>query len=165
MERALNWLEAPIRLLLWASIAAGIAMMLHVTIDVAGRTLFNHPLAGTTEIVSAYYMVAIAYLPWAWIARNNQHIVAEMFTHIGPRAFHVWLGVVVKIATLVYTAVFSWETYLRAVQQTRLGEVWGAGSQFIPVWPSRWLLPIAGGLMTLYLVLRVIRDIGHEFKS
>ena len=165
MERALAWLEAPIRLLLWASIAAGLAMMLHVTIDVAGRTLFNHPLAGTTEIVSAYYMVAIAYLPWAFIARNDQHIVAEMFTHIGPRAFHIWLGIVVKIATLIYTTAFTWETYLRAVQQTNLGEVWGAGSRFIPVWPSRWLLPLAAGTMTLYLVLRVIRDTAREFRA
>jgi TRAP-type C4-dicarboxylate transport system permease small subunit len=165
MERALAWLDVPIRVLLWASIVAGLAMMIHVTIDVAGRTLFNSPLPGTTEIVSAYYMVAVAYLPWAWIARNNQHIVAEMFTNIGPRAFHIWLGVVVKIATLVYTAVFAWETYLRAVQQTNLGEVWQAAAQYIPVWPSRWLLPIAGGMMTLYLVLRIIRDVAREFKS
>jgi len=164
MERMLNWLEAPIRLMLWASLLAGFLMMMHVTIDAAGRTLFNHPFAGTTEIVSAYYMVAVAYLPWAWVARNDQHIVAEMFTHLGPKSFHFWLGIVVKVATLIYTAVFAWQTYLRAAQQTRLGEVWGAGSQFIPVWPSRWLLPLAAGFMTLYLILRVIRDVGREIE-
>jgi len=165
MNRLLNWLEVPIRLMLWASLVAGVLMMLHVTVDAAGRTLFNHPFAGTTEIVSAYYMVAVAYLPWAWIARNDQHIVAEMFTHIGPKAFHFWLGIAVKLATMVYTGVFAWQTYLRAAQQTRLGEVWGAGSRFIPVWPSRWLLPLAAGFMTLYLVLRVIRDVAGERQS
>ncbi len=32
---------------------------------------------------------------------------------------------------------------------------------YIPVWPSRWVLPVSGGLMLLYLVLRVIRDIAR----
>jgi TRAP-type C4-dicarboxylate transport system permease small subunit len=161
MEALLRWLEAPMRLMLWASLAAGFAMMLHVTVDVAGRTLFRHPFQGTTEIVSAYYMVAVAYLPWAWIARNDGHIVAEMFTRVGPRAFHFWLGTFVKIATLFYTSIFAWQTYLRAEQQTIRGEVWGAGSSFILVWPSRWLLPLAAGFMSLYLVLRVIRDVAR----
>jgi len=63
MTRLLAWLQKPIDLLLWIALAAGLLMMLHVTIDVAGRTLFNHPFEGTTEIVSAYYMVVAAYLP------------------------------------------------------------------------------------------------------
>ena len=42
------------------------------------------------------------------------------------------------------------------MRQTRAGEVWHAGTMYLPVWPSRWVLPLAGGLMMLYLVLRVI---------
>ena len=48
---------------------------------------------------------------------------------------------------LVYVSVFAWQTGIRAVQQTRAGEVWEAAGGFIPVWPSRWLLPIAARLM------------------
>ena len=49
------------------------------------------------------------------------------------------------------------------MRQTRAGEVWLAGTMYIPVWPSRWLLPLSGALMLIYLVLRVIRDVarGH----
>ena len=65
--------------LLGRAIAAGVLMMLHVTVDVTGRYLFNRPLEGTTEIVAAYYMVVIAYAPWAWIAARDNHIVAGMF--------------------------------------------------------------------------------------
>jgi len=62
-------------------------MMLHVTIDVAGRTIFNHPFEGTTEIVSAYYMVVAAYLPWAWVTRHNGHLNVDLFTlRMRPRA-------------------------------------------------------------------------------
>jgi hypothetical protein len=32
---------------------------------------------------------------------------------------------------------------------------------YIPAWPSRWVLPVSGGLMVIYLVLRIVRDIVH----
>ena len=69
MQRLLQWLEYPIHALLWLGMLAAVFMMFHVSADVVGRTVFNHPLEGTTEMVSAYYMVAVSYLPWAWIAR------------------------------------------------------------------------------------------------
>jgi TRAP-type C4-dicarboxylate transport system permease small subunit len=164
VERLMRWLEVPIHLLLWIALIAGFLMMLHVGIDVTGRTFFNRPLQGTTEIVSGWYMVAICYLPWAWLTRNDNHIVAGVFERIGTAWFGYWLEVAVKVFVLVYVAVFTWQTWVRAVQQTRAGEVWEAAGGFIPVWPSRWLLPIAAASMGLYLVLRVIRDLGQGYR-
>ncbi len=63
--------------------------------------------------------------------------------------------------------MFSWQTWVRAVQQTwagPAGEVWEAAGGFIPVWPSRWMLPLAAGLMAVYLVLRIVRDIGRGYQ-
>jgi TRAP-type C4-dicarboxylate transport system permease small subunit len=158
MDRLLRWLEIPIHALLWIAILAGVLMMAHIDADVAGRTIFNHPLPGTTEIVSAYYMVAAAYLPWAWIARNNNHIQVELFARLMPAKVNALLEPIIQLTTIVYVAVFTWETAIRAVHQTKAGEAWEAGTSFIPVWPSRWLLPIAGGLMVLYMVIRLARD-------
>ena len=84
MQRLLRWLELPIQLSLWIALIAGFLMMMHVTADVTGRYFFNSPLEGTTEIVSAYYMVVVAYLPWAFLARHDNHIVADMFTRAIP---------------------------------------------------------------------------------
>ena len=159
MDRLLRWLEVPIHALLWLGLLAGFLMLLHVSVDVAGRTVFNHPFAGTTEIVSAYYMVAAAYLPWAWIARNDNHIHVELFAQLMPRALRTALDPIVNLLTIVYVSLFTWQTFVRAVQQTQAGEVWQAGSGYVPVWPSRWMLPIAGGLMVLYMVVRLARDI------
>lgn len=159
IDRLLKWIELPIQVLLWISLVAGFLMMLHVTVDVTGRAMFNRPLVGTTEIVAACYMVAVAFLPWSWVARKDMHIVADMFTRIGTRRFGFWLEIVVKILTALYVGVFAWQTGIRAMQQTRMGEAWEAAGGFIPVWPSRWMLPLSGGLMMLYLLLRVISDI------
>jgi TRAP-type C4-dicarboxylate transport system permease small subunit len=161
MDRLLKWLEVPIQLLLWLSLAAGLLMMLHVSVDVTGRTVFNRPLAGTTEVVAAYYMVAAAYLPWAWVARNTGHIRADLFARIGSARFQYWLDIVARLLTVVYLAVFTWQTGLRALQQTRLGEAWQASGGYLSVWPSRWMLPLAGGLMLAYLVLSLGRDLAR----
>jgi TRAP-type C4-dicarboxylate transport system permease small subunit len=161
MNRLLKWLDVPIDAAFWLGLLAGFLMMVHVTIDVVGRAVFNSPLEGTTEIVAGYYMVALAYLPWAWLARNDNHIVAGMFARIGSPRFEFWLEVAVKILTIAYLSIFIYPTFQQAVRQTRIGEVWLAGTMYIPVWWSRWILPVSGSLMLLHLVLRVISDVAR----
>jgi TRAP-type C4-dicarboxylate transport system permease small subunit len=161
MRRILRRLERLADVFLWLSIVAGIAMMLHVVADVTGRYFFNRPYAGTTEIVSGWYMVAVAFLPWAWIARHDQHIVAGMFQQLGsPRVEH-WLEIACKIVTAVFIALFVWQTMREAIAQTRAGEVLQAANMYVPIWPSRWLLPASGALMVAYLALRVIHDVAQ----
>src|SRR5262249_50458754 len=119
MNRLLAWLQKPIDALLWLALLAGFLMMTHVTIDVASRYLLNRPLEGTTEIVAAYYMVIVAYFPWAWISSRDNHIVAGMFQHVGTPRFDFWLEIAVKIFTVVCISVFVYQTYLTALRQTR----------------------------------------------
>ena len=164
MDKAIKWLEVPIKVLLWLGMLAGFLMMMHVTFDVTGRTVFGRPLAGTTEIVAAYYMVAVAYLPWAWITRNDGHIMVELFTRSVSRRFIVWTDIVVKILTISYVSLFTWQTFFRAIEQMQAGEVWEAGSAYVAVWPSRWMLPVAGFTMVLYLVLRVVSDVARATR-
>jgi TRAP-type C4-dicarboxylate transport system permease small subunit len=164
VEKLLEWVEKPIVLLLWVGLLAAFAMMVHVGVDVFWRTALNSPFAGTTEIVAGWYMVAIAFLPWTWIARNDNHIVAGMFQRLGGPRFEFWLEVAVKIWTILFLYFFVWQTWIQAERQTRINEVWQAAGGFIPIWPARWLLPISGALMLVYLVLRVIRDVMRDFK-
>ena len=69
-----------------------------------------------------------------------------------------------KIFTAFYVAVFIYQTWLQALRQTRAGEVWQAGTMYIPVWASRWMLPLSGALMLVYLVLRIIRDLARGYQ-
>lgn len=165
IDRLLKWLEIPIHLLLWGGLLAGFMMMMHVTVDVTGRTVFNRPFAGTTEIVAGWYMVAVAFLPWAYISRTDSHITVDLFTRLASPQFIARLEILIKLLTILWVTVFSYQTFIRALQQTRAGEVWEAAGGFILIWPSRWALPVSAGLMTLYLVLRVASDIGHQVKG
>lgn len=161
MQRLLKWLEKPIDVLFWLGMIATVLMMVHVTVDVFSRYLFNRPLDGTTEIVAVLYMVMIAYAPWAWIQVRNNHIVAGLFQDMGNEKTDFILDIFVKLFTILFLAVFAYQTFWAAVGQTRAGEVWLAGTMYVPAWPSRWVLPIASGLMLAYLVARVIVDFGR----
>jgi TRAP-type C4-dicarboxylate transport system permease small subunit len=159
MDRVLKWLEWPIHFFLWIALFAGFLMMLHVSADVTGRYFFGKPIEGPTEFVSAYYMVIVAYLPWAYLARNDTHISVDIFTRLMPVTIAHWLDIAVKVTVLLYLYVFISQTGSQAINQTRIHEVWQAGTTFIPVWPSRWLPPVAASLMALYLVVKIIDDI------
>jgi hypothetical protein len=49
--------------------------------------------------------------------------------------------------------VFTWQTLVEAFVKHSEGEVWETAFGYIPVWPSRFILPAAGFLMTIYIVL------------
>ena len=65
----------------------------------------------------------------------------------------------IKILTLVYVGVFTWQTWLRALQQMRNGEAIQVVTNYLPIWPSRFALPLGAGLMAIYLALRIFNDI------
>jgi TRAP-type C4-dicarboxylate transport system permease small subunit len=164
MQRILRWLEIPIHFLLWLGIVAAFLMMMHVTADVTARTVFNSPIEGTTEFVSAYYMVAVAYLPWAWIARNDGHIRVDVFTSFLPPRAIEWVDIGAMILTTAYVSFFVWRATMRATEQYYAGEVWQAGTNYLAIWPSRFVLPVAGMLMVVYLVLRVVADLSAAVR-
>ena len=60
-------------------------MMLHITADVIGKFVFNHPLPGTIPIVSQFYMVFATFLPLAMVERANSHISVEIIVQNFPK--------------------------------------------------------------------------------
>lgn len=158
MERLSSWLELPINLLMWLACFFGVLMMLHVSADVVGRVLFDHPFDGTIEIVSGYYMVAIAFLPLAYVTRHEGQIIVELFTRNMSTRKLLLLDAAVNILTVVYMSAFAWMTGTMAVEQTASREAWETAYGQVQIWPSRWYLPIGCALMAIYLLVRIAAD-------
>lgn len=158
MRRLSHWLDVVAGAVTMLAGFVGLLMMLHVTADVIGRTLFHHPLSDTLEIVSAYYMVAIAFLPLAWIARQRGHIIVELFTGWMSKRRVGALDAIVGLVTFFYIAFFTYEVTLVAIDRTHIGETWESATGFVAVWPSRWLVPAGFGLMAFYVLFNAWRD-------
>lgn len=140
----------------WISGIALILMMLHITAEVVARYIFNAPLHGTVEIVSAYYMVAVVFLPLAMIERGNGHIVVELVSQHLPRRIHEILIGVVALVSALYFGAFAWQTWGDALAKYAVGEQ-ALGTVAITVWPTRFYLPVGCGLITLVLVYKAFR--------
>ncbi|MBR9766109.1 MAG: TRAP transporter small permease [Rhodobacteraceae bacterium] len=135
-----------------------IIMMLHVSADVVARTFFHHPLIGTTEIVSAYYMVALAFLPIAWISRQRGHIIVELFTSHLPKRKLKALDAFAGVVTLAYVGLFVWKLFEIAIEKTHISEAWESAAGFIEIWPSRWIVPAGFLFMAIYVLIQTWRD-------
>lgn len=142
----------------WIAAAATVLMMLHVTADVIGRTVFSSPIVGTVEIVSAYNMAALAFLPLALITKERGHIIVELFTGWMQLRWRTLIDAVVAIVTLVYVAVFTWKAVEIAIEKTAIREAKEAGVGFVEIWQSRWLVPVGFGLMTAYILIYIVLD-------
>ena len=142
------------------AVAGGIAlvlMMLHIVADVATKFLFNDPIDGTTEIVAAYYMVAVVFLPLAYVTFAEGHLIVELFTvRMGGRPLAALVGCA-GLATLAYLLFFVYHTGVEAVRRTGEGEAWETSVDLVAVWPSRWFLTIGLAAMALYVALALVR--------
>jgi TRAP-type C4-dicarboxylate transport system permease small subunit len=162
IERGLDWFA---NVLMWIGGIALTLMMLQISADVLGKYLFNRPLIATLEIVTWYYMVAAVFLPVVYIQIHKKHLMVELFT-MGwpPRRMAVLEGIVAVVGT-VYVGTLAVLTGIHAADQTAAGEIQDATFFDLPVWPSRWLLPIATGAMALVFLTQACRDLRFGFTG
>jgi TRAP-type C4-dicarboxylate transport system permease small subunit len=143
--------------------AAILVLMGHVVVDVSGRYFFDHPFAGTLEMSTYYYMVMVTALPFAYVTRTQGQITVEMFTNWMPRRWIYLFDIFGGIITLIYVGVLTWKTGQEAGTMTGIGEVHDAGAAQIITWPSRWIPPIAFGVMACAVALKLVQLVRSLF--
>ena len=116
-------------------------MMLHVTADVALRTLAGQPLTGTIETVSYYYMVLAVFLPLAWVERRGEHIRVDLFVQLLPAGAQLALYLFACLLGALFFGAMAWQSTLDALRATRGLETIMSNYLFY-IWPARWALPL-----------------------
>lgn len=141
-----------------ASVAV-VAMMVQITADVTLKYIFHTPIVGTTESIAYYYMPAAIFFPLAFVERHRRHIMVTIFTQsMSPRRI-AGVDTFAGLLGVLYSATLTWSTAASAILQTRQGESLDATFFEMPIWPSRWFLPVGAGLLTLYVLLHVVQDV------
>lgn len=135
-----------------------ILMMVHVVADVAAKYLFNNPIEGTLEIVAAYYMVAVVFLPLSIAELRREHIYVDMFVRHLPLKWRIAVYVFTSLLTAGFYGLLAYETGAEAVHAYMINEVM-MGTSFVVVWPGRWFLPIGFGAIALAIVFHVVQAI------
>jgi TRAP-type C4-dicarboxylate transport system permease small subunit len=132
-------------------------MMAHITLDVAGRFLFNAPPPGTLVFVANYYMVIVAFLSMAFAERRNQHISVEILTERMALGVQHKLGFGTTLLSAGMFGLLAWRGFGEAGTKFADGSILIEQGVAIPVWPSYFLLPVGAGLMCAVLVFKLLR--------
>ena len=162
IEKTLNSLANV--LLLFGGILM-VLMMLQITLSVLGRYLISQPIPGTLEVVSSYYMVGVVFFPLAYVQRQREHIVVELFTQkLSPRSLAGLEGVIYLLSSL-YVGMLAWRGFLSAFKAYDFGETWTTAYFDLITWPTYWFVPIGFTFMTLYLLLQGMNDLVMAWRN
>ncbi len=142
-----------------------VTLMLHVVIDVLLRNTLNAPVPATYEIVTNYYMVALAFIPLAWLERTDGMVSVEIVEPLlGPRS--IWLSdkLVALISTVIYGGL-AWVTFEASLKTFASGTFVLAQNIPIPTWPAYFLPPLGFALAALVTFLRIFEPMGAKHDS
>ena len=137
-----------------------LALMVHIIADVILRNTVNRPVPATYEIVTNYYMVALAFVPLAWLERSGGMVSVEVVDGLlGPRALRLSNRLVAVLSAAIYGAL-AWVTFEASLKTYAAGTFVLAQNVPIPTWPAYFLPPLGFALAALVTGLRVFERVG-----
>lgn len=142
------------------AVGAGIAvfaMMTGTTADFIGRGAFNSPIKGTYEI-NEIYMACVVFFGIAYAQLTKAHIrVKFLFSRLSHKqqsVLHIVNLAIFLGLYIIFTFVTAQHTYIAFQTQT-----YRMGTTYMPLWPSKILLPIGGIVLCALLAVEIVRAI------
>lgn len=130
------------------------AMLIHITVYVILRNVASSPVPATVEIVSHYYMVAIAFFPIAWAERRGEMISVQIFSNVLVGRVGRINAVFVSLVTFGAYLALTYTTWTVAMREFGARSYVISLSVAVPVWPSYFILPVAFALAALVALYR-----------
>ena len=140
-----------------------IAMMLHITLDVVMKYLFNSPVPATLETVSYYYMAGVAFLPLAGLERNGTLIHVELFYDMMPEGVRWLVLALALLLALGYCGAAGYAAVKPAVHAYDVG-AYAVGVSTLITWPTRFLPIVGFGLLATVLAWKLALHLSHPWK-
>jgi TRAP-type C4-dicarboxylate transport system permease small subunit len=144
------------RVLLFIASLGLLAMMIHISADIAMSLIFNRPIAVTSAIVTQYYMIAVAFLPIVAAELRGTHIGITLLTDLLPPRARRGLDTVVLAVMSAVFALLTAQAWDQATDKWAVKAYMVEQTSRIQVWPSFFLVPLAFGAMALLLAIKVL---------
>jgi tripartite ATP-independent transporter DctM subunit len=134
------------------------ALMFLISADITGRTVFDHPIAGVTEIVSLS-LVACVFLMLAHAVRGGRLMHVEMLVapleRKRPALANDWQLMLAGVgaALLIVAAVGAWPDFVTALRTREFAGVEGIFK--VDVWPIKLVLVVGAAVAALELLRQI----------
>ena len=155
LDRALAPIE---RACAYLSGFAIFSLMFLAAYSVGGRKFFGAPLSGYVDIIEVM-MPLIAIMGVSYVQRDGSHIRMDMLVGaLRGRALWLFEFITVLLMLILMLALVwgSWDHFARSFDCAR---PWCSKDSttdiYLPLWPSKLIVPIAFGVLVLRLILQV----------
>lgn len=140
------------------AIGVGLIFLLALWIgaDITGRGLFNHPIAGTPEIVKTA-TVAVAFFCFLYTLRRGRQVRADIIERRLPEGIKQALSILRNILGLAVFAILARYAWDPAWAGYMVGE-WEGMVLRVPIYPSRFVIVLGSFLLSIQYFLYLIRD-------
>jgi TRAP-type C4-dicarboxylate transport system permease small subunit len=135
------------------------SLMFLAAISVFGRKFLGMPLPGYVDLIEVA-MPIIAIMGISYVQRDGTHIRMDMLVSVLKGRF-LWLFELISVLLILVLIVAltwgAWEHFERAFDCARpLCSRDSTTDIDIPWWPSKLVVPIAFGVLTLRLILQAV---------
>ncbi len=132
-------------------------LMFLISADVIGRSFFNHPIAGVTEIVS-FSIVCIVFLQLGRTVEFGRVMRADTFQasieKISPR-LHRTLAFLAEFGGLILIAIIIYGVWPRMMSEYESGYFIGTPGIFtFPAWPINAAIVAGAALAGIHFAIR-----------
>lgn len=134
------------------------SLMFLAVYSVSGRKFFSSPLLGYVDIIEVM-MPLIAIMGVSYVQRDGTHIRMDMLVS-ALRGRALWLfeliSVLLMLILMIALAWGAWDHFGRSFDCARpLCSKDSTTDIYLPLWPSKLVVPIAFGVLVLRLILQV----------
>jgi len=137
-----------------------IVFVISSALQVVMRCVFNNPLSWPEEL-SSVLLVGLVFIGATAISKGHNHVRVEILEDVVSEKFIRWLHVLYDIVIIVYLGfivVGGWELFQR-LQYSRTPAL------RLPVKWVTVVVPITSGIMVIYYVKHIVREILHSRRS
>ncbi|GAA1858910.1 hypothetical protein GCM10009836_43920 [Pseudonocardia ailaonensis] len=154
-RRSVKWID---RVSLALAVPAGavtVLMMLHVIVDVAGRSILGQPLPSTLEIVSYWWMVVAVFAGLGYALLRGDHVRATVVTDALSASWRRWADVLALALLGLFAAGVAVFGLFAAVEGAWIGQT-VLSAVPVPVWPAMFAIPLGAGCLVLQCFSQII---------
>lgn len=132
-----------------------LVMTVHIVVNALSRSWWSAPIPSTIEVVSYWYMPAVAFLGIVLAQVDRSLTEARLvFDRLSPRLQReVHLGGQLLAAGL--SAALAWYGFTEALDNWRIGLTGGVGG--LVIWPTTFLAPLCFGVLTVLFAVSALR--------
>ncbi len=147
-----------------AAAAALALLVLNVTVDVIGRTLFRTPYPSTLEMTSYWWMPGLTLLAFAFTELRQDHIKVTILLDALPLRMRQIVEGSFGILTILLLIALAYFTLVEALNSARIEET-TPSSPPVAIWPFKFAAVAGIAMLCLQVAASTLRHFLGELPK